>query len=87
MYIGVIFGIVCCVITMVTIVVTTSIIRHLKSKIFALQLESTKYRNYTRYQQKVIEGLKEHNGNLYDENNSLKCRMNLENIPDFRKDW
>ncbi len=83
-----IFGIVCCGITIAVAITAVFIIRHLLAKITILQLDVNKYRNYVRYQQKTIDGLREHNGNLYDENATLKNNMaTLNNIPDFSKKW
>jgi predicted nucleic acid-binding Zn-ribbon protein len=58
-----------------------------QAEIDQLTKEVTKLRKYTRYQQKQIEDLREHNGNLYDENLGLKNTMVRSNIPSFDKDW
>jgi len=85
---AIIFGIVCCGITIAVAITAIFVIRHLIAKISTLQLDVNKYYNYVHYQQKVIAGLREHNGNLYDENATLKNNMAvLNNIPDFSKKW
>lgn len=57
-------------------------------QIDALIRDNEKLRRHNRYQQKEIESLREHNGNLYDENAVLKNNIGiLNNIPDFGKKW
>ena len=67
------------------VIIIASFIEHRRNVVEIQQLrkENEKLRKYNRYQQKQIEGLREHNGNLYDENLELKCSAILSNIPDF----
>ena len=72
-----------CGIALITII--ASFIEHRRNVVEIQQLkkENEKLRRHNRYQQKQIEGLREHNGHLYDENLELKCSAVLNNIPDF----
>lgn len=70
--------------------IVLSIIEHKRAamQIDVLIKDNEKLRRHNRYQQKVIDGLREHNGNLYDENATLKNNIAvLNNIPDFSKKW
>lgn len=72
-----------CIITL--IIIAAAYVEHKRNQaeILRLKAEVVKLRKYTHYQQSQIENLREHNGNLYDENNGLKRTMALNNIPDF----
>lgn len=83
--------IICCLILSgsALAVIVSAFIEHKKTQklITELKKEGEKLRRYTRYQQKQIDDLREHNGKLYDENLELKRTMTLMNIPDFKQNW
>lgn len=61
--------------------------KQLVKRIEFLEKQNETLKRHNRYQQKQIEGLREHNGNLYDENLGLKCTMVMQNIPDLSDEW
>ena len=87
MKIYIIAGLVLCGITLTIIVAAYIEHKRMQAKIRKLESEIVTLRKYTHYQQKQIDSLREHNGNLYDENLGLKCSALLKNIPDFSNTW
>lgn len=76
-----------CIASLTALAIMTRVCTNAYKQIKQLKVQNETYKRHNRYQQKQIESLREHNGNLFDENMDLKCTLAMNNIPDFSKKW
>ena len=70
----------------ITILFVTSHNRMLK-QVAELERQNTVYKRHINYLNRQIEGLKEHNSKLYDNNRMLQLALTPENTPDITQKW